>query len=78
PQALTAGSDGKLWFTELTTTDSTGNLERIDPATGKFGKLIVLPTGDLPNVIASGPNKNVWFTVDSYTNPSQIGEVMLR
>jgi streptogramin lyase len=78
PEALTAGSDGKLWFTELTTTDSTGNLEHIDPATGKFGHAIVLPTGDLPNGIASGSNKNIWFTVDSYTNPSQIGEVIIR
>jgi streptogramin lyase len=78
PEALTAGSDGKLWFTESTTSDSTGNLEDIDPATGKFGQLIVLPTGDLPNGIAAGPNKNVWFTVDSYTNPSQIGEAVIR
>ena len=78
PQALAAGSDGKLWFTELTTSDSTGNLERIDPATGKFGNLIVLPTGDLPNTIASGSNKNIWFTVDSYANPSQIGEATIR
>lgn len=78
PEALTAGSDGKLWFTELTTSDKTGNLERINPATGKFGRLIVLPTGDLPDGIASGPNKNVWFTVDSYANPSQIGEAVIH
>jgi virginiamycin B lyase len=78
PEALAAGSDGKLWFTESTTTDSTGNLERIDPATGKFGAVIVLPTGDLPDGIASGPNKNIWFTVDSYTNPSQIGEAIIH
>ena len=78
PQVLAAGSDGKLWFTELTTSDSTGNLERIDPATGKFGRLIVLPSGDLPSGISTGANKNIWFTVDSYTNPSQIGEAVIR
>jgi streptogramin lyase len=74
PEALTAGSDGNLWFTE----GLTGDLGRIDPATGKFGPIVVLPNGSIPNGIATGPNKNIWFTVDSYANPSQIGELVIH
>jgi len=74
PEDLTLGSDGDLWFTE----SQTGALGRINPATGKFGRIVTLPTGSIPNAIASGPNKNVFFTIDSYHNPSQIGEVLLH
>jgi streptogramin lyase len=74
PEALTPGPDGYLWFTE----SQAQYLGRINPRTGKFGRAIALPSGDIPNGIATGADKNVFFTIDSYHNPSQIGEVMLR
>jgi streptogramin lyase len=74
PEKLAAGSDGDLWFPE----SQAGDIGHIDPATGKFGHVIVLPSGDIPQGIASGFNRNVFFTIASYHNPSQIGEVMLR
>jgi len=74
PYALAAGSDGNLWFTE----NQIGNLGRFDLATGKFLPIIALPSGSIPLGIASGPDKNIWFTIASYTNPSQIGEVVLH
>lgn len=72
PEALTPGPDGDLWFTE----SQAQYLGRIDPNTGKFGKAIALPSGDIPNGIATAANKNIFFTVDSYHNPSQIGAVI--
>ena len=72
PEALAAGTDGDLWFTESQAQD----IGRIDPRTGAFGQVITLPSGDIPNGIARGANKNVFFTIDSYSGLSQIGEVM--
>lgn len=74
PEDLVLGSDGHLWFTE----SQTGALGRINPATGKFGRIITLPAGSIPNAIARGSNGNVFFTIDSYHNPNQIGEVLLH
>lgn len=74
PEMLAPGSDGNLWFTE----SQTGDLGRINPVTGKFGKILVLPSGSIPNGIASGANKNLFFTIADYTEPSQIGEVVLN
>jgi virginiamycin B lyase len=74
PEALTPGPDGDLWFTESQAQD----IGRIDPRTGKFGRIIRLPKGDIPNGIAEGANKNVFFTIDNYHGPSQIGETLLH
>lgn len=74
PEALAPGSDGDLWFTM----SQAGEVGHIDPVTGKIGSLLKLTSGSIPNGIAAGFNKNLWFTVDSYTNPSQIGELVLR
>jgi virginiamycin B lyase len=74
PEKLAPGSDGDLWFPE----SQAGDVGHIDPATGKFGQVIVLPSGDIPQGIASGFNRNVFFTIASYHNPDQIGEVMLH
>lgn len=74
PEDLALGSDGDLWFTE----SQTGDLGRINPSSGKFGHIITLPSESIPNAIARGENGNVFFTIDSYHNPSQIGEVILH
>jgi virginiamycin B lyase len=74
PEALTPGPDGDLWFTESQAQD----IGRIDLRTGRFRPIITLPTGDIPNGIATGAHKNVLFTIDDYTGPSQIGEVLRR
>jgi len=71
PEALAPGSDGKLWFTQ----SQAGTLGRIDPKTGKFGATVTLPANSIPNGIAAGPNKNLWFCVDAYDQTNQIGEV---
>ncbi|HXB81912.1 MAG TPA: hypothetical protein VNU22_01020 [Candidatus Acidoferrum sp.] len=74
PEALTPGPDRDLWFTESQAQD----IGRIDPASGKFGPVIALPSGDIPNGIAVGANGNVFFTVDAYHDPSQIGELIFH
>ncbi len=74
PEKLAAGSDGDLWFPE----SQTGDVGRINPVTGTFGHVIVLPSGGIPEGIASGANKNIFVTIASYHNPSQIGEVLLH
>ena len=74
PEDLVLGSDGDVWFTE----NQTAAIGRINPSTGKFGRAIELPSGSIPNAITSGSNKNVFFTIDSYHNPSQIGELLLH
>jgi sugar lactone lactonase YvrE len=74
PEEIAAGSDGDLWFTE----GQAAGIGRIEPTTGKFDQVITLPRGSIPTGIASGPDKNIWFTIASYTNPSQIGEVVLH
>ncbi|MGA8574653.1 MAG: hypothetical protein WB609_03060 [Candidatus Cybelea sp.] len=73
PETLAAGGDGNLWFSEMLA----GNVGAIDPKTGKFGALISLPNNSIPIGIARGPNKNLWFCISSYTNPMQIGEIVL-
>ncbi len=74
PETLAPGSDGRLWFTE----PLDGNAGNIDPKTGKFGPIETLPSGSIPIGIAQGANKNVWFCIASYSNPTQIGELVLR
>lgn len=74
PEDLTRASNGELWFTE----SQTGALGRFNPATGKFGRIITLPANSIPNAIATGANGNAFFTIDSYSNPSAIGEVLLH
>jgi streptogramin lyase len=43
----------------------------------RLNRAVVLPKNSIPLGIAVGPDKNLWFTVASYTNPSQIGEIVL-
>jgi virginiamycin B lyase len=74
PEQIAADSAGQLWFTEM----QAGNIGRFDSKTGKFGNVIALPAGSIPIGIATGPDKNIWFTIASYTNPSQIGEIVLH
>lgn len=74
PEEIAAGSDGDLWFTE----GQAAGIGRIDPATGTFDHVITLPRGSIPTGIAGGPDGNIWFTIASYTNPAQIGEVVLH
>lgn len=74
PEALAAAKDGKLWFTQ----SQSGTLGNIDPKTGKFGTAVTLPANSLPNGIALGPNKNLWFCIDAYNQTNQIGEVVLH
>lgn len=73
PEALAAAA-GKLWFTQ----SQAGTLGSIDPRTGKFGAIIALPPNSIPNGIAVGPNKNLWFCIDAYYQTNQIGELVVR
>lgn len=73
PEKIAAAA-GKLWFTEM----QTGNVGQFNPKTGKFGRIISLSSGSIPIGMATGPDKNVWFTIASYSNQSQIGEIVLH
>src|SRR6266545_3148295 len=57
PDAITAGPDGNLWFTEF----GANQIGRIT-LTGEITE-IALPTGDAnPHTITAGPDGNLWFT----------------
>jgi streptogramin lyase len=74
PEALAPGSDGDLWFPE----SQAGDVGRIDPATGKFGRALTLPSGSIPEGVARGYNGNIFVTIAAYHNPNMIGEVVLK
>lgn len=74
PDTLVSGPDGNMWFTE----NQVGDIGRFNPTTGKFLPVIALPSGYIPTGIAVGRDRNIWFTVASYTQPASIGEVVLH
>jgi len=74
PEKLVAGADGDLWFTE----GQSAGIGRLDPTTGKFRPVIVLPSGSIPTGIVSGPDHNIYFTVAKYYDQNQIGRVVLH
>jgi streptogramin lyase len=74
PEKIAEASNGKLWFTEM----QAGKVGSLNPATGKFGAVITLSSGSIPIGIATGPDKNIWFCLATYTTRSQIGEIKLR
>lgn len=53
PDAITAGPDGNLWFTEY----GSGRIGRITPS----GVVTEFPVGPVSNSIAVGPDGNLWF-----------------
>jgi streptogramin lyase len=67
PQAITAGLDGNLWFTECTFNSSSGKctddrIGRITPG-GQITEFPPLPTpGSEVQHITAGPDGNLWFT----------------
>jgi streptogramin lyase len=68
PEAITAGPEGNLWFTEGRT-DKVGEINPITHAISEFE----IPTagGGLPG-IALGPEGNLWFT-EYFAN--RVGEI---
>ena len=71
PLAITAGSDGNLWFTEIGRVGS--SIGRITTS-GTITEFL-LPTANMfPSSIVAGPDGNLWFTVIGTNNgPSEIG-----
>lgn len=74
PEKIAAGSDGNMWFTEM----QAAGVGHFNPATGKFGPVMTLPSGSIPIGMAAGPDGNVWFCIASYSTQSQIGKIVLR
>ena len=74
PDTIVTGPDGNMWFTE----NQTAAIGRFNPTTGKFLRVIRLPSGDIPTGITVGADGNIWFTVANYTQPNSIGEVVLH
>ena len=74
PDTIVLGPDGDLWFTEM----NDQAIGRIEPGTGRFDATIPLPQGEIPAGIAVGADRDIYFPLASYTNPSQIGEAVLR
>jgi streptogramin lyase len=70
---LVVGSDGDVWFTEVSDATSAVAIGRVDPVTGAVTNYTAgLQAGSYPNIIVSGPNDNLWFTDDG---ANLIGEV---
>ena len=59
PSAITAGSDGNLWFTDE---GKTGAIGRITPAGAITEFTAGLNSGSKPYGIAPGPEGDLWFT----------------
>src|SRR5579883_403985 len=67
PEAITAGPDGNLWFTE-----KVGNrIGRITPQ-GQISEFPLPTSNSFPAEIVSGPDGNLWFTESS---SNQIGRI---
>lgn len=56
PDAITAGPDGAVWFTQ------SGGVGRIDPATGTITQFPVPREVGTPHDIAAGADGNLWLT----------------
>src|SRR2546426_488344 len=67
-EAITAGPDGNLWFTEA----AANQIGRITPA----GSITLFPAASVstngPTYITAGPDGNLWFTED---NSTKIGRI---
>ncbi len=59
PNGITTGSDGNLWFTELT-----GRIGRITP-TGMVTEFAIPTVNSNPRAITAGSDGNLWFTEGS-------------
>jgi streptogramin lyase len=68
-EAIAAGPDGNLWFTE----PDANVIGRITPA-GQITLFPVPTAGSQPTGIVAGPNGNIWFTEAA---SRQVGEVFL-
>jgi streptogramin lyase len=69
PDAITAGPDGNIWFTDLGSLTYSA-IWRVTPA-GVMTKFS-LPNESHPSSITTGPDNNLWFT-DQYSN--KIGKI---
>jgi len=56
--AITAGPDGNLWFTEY----SANAIGMINPGTDAISSFSIPTAGADPTGIAAGPDGNIWFT----------------
>jgi streptogramin lyase len=71
PDAIAAGPDGNVWFTER----SGDKIGRITPA-GEITEFPVPTAGHhAPMDIAAGPDGNLWFTEDNSVGGFQIGRI---
>jgi streptogramin lyase len=61
--AITAGFDGNMWFTQADFNASTGNLVGVMTTSGVLRQQFPTPlVGKSPYGIAAGPDGNVWYT----------------
>lgn len=80
PESITAGPDGNLWFTEITSTTS---IQQHEPQIGKIGRITLagkitefaLPEGTLPEEITAGADGNLWFTENQGDQAGKIGRI---
>jgi streptogramin lyase len=68
PDAITAGSNGNLWFTEL----EGGKIGEINPTTHVTAEFKVPGTPIGPYGVTAGPDGNVWFT---YGPTDHVGDI---
>jgi streptogramin lyase len=69
PNAIAAGPDGSLWFTE----QAANKVVSLDPGTKAMHE-VATPTAG-PVVIAPGPDGNMWFTEGAPPTPGQIAVI---
>src|SRR5438132_4234783 len=67
PYGMTAGPDGRMWFTE-----ASGNKIGHITTAGKISEVTLPTAGSSPVGITSGPGGAVWFTEE---NVGQIGRI---
>lgn len=69
PYEITAGPDGKLWFTELVSS----KIGRISPS-GTISEFPIPTDGSKPYGITLGPDNQLWFTEEL---GNKIGRIMV-
>jgi streptogramin lyase len=72
PTDITTGSDGNLWFTEVTADAQSGTIGRITPD-GVISEFPLPTSHTYPLSITSGSDGNLWFTEGSSITPGPDG-----
>ncbi len=69
---IMVGSDGNLWFTNANA--SAVGINFVGKVTTS-GNVSIIPTGDAPGAITSGPDENLWVTESGVSGTAHVAQI---